>query len=67
MRTRGSTVAVHQLLVIDAPHFYAGAIYDERNIVVRAAPIIKWSVGKSVAEVIAYCQRKRWKHYGPLA
>jgi|KBSMisStandDraft_5_1062788.scaffolds.fasta_scaffold211567_2 hypothetical protein len=48
------------MIVINAPHFYA-AVIVENNRVVRAAPIVKWMIGKSVPDVLAYCMRKGWK------
>jgi len=45
--------------IVDAPHFYAAAVFDG-NTVRRAAPIIGYMGGMSLAYVRAYCMRKRW-------
>ncbi len=50
------------LLRITAPHYVAGAIvasYDhlEPGTVVRAAPILKWAIGRSVNVLLASCER----------
>lgn len=48
------------LLVVDAPHFYAGLILRNGRCV-RAAPILQWAVGKSAIELAEYFVRKRWR------
>lgn len=45
---------------IQAPHMTAGFI-AENNLIVEAAPIIRWTVGKTVLGVKEYALRKRWK------
>ena len=48
---------------VEAPHFVAAlstATYNGSEIVVKAAPIIKWAVGKTMTEFLRYCLRKRW-------
>lgn len=50
------------MMVIEAPHFYA-ALGVEDGVVVKAAPILHWAVGRSVEDVHAYCKKKRWKCY----
>lgn len=47
------------LIRILAPHFVAGLLHDGQR-VCRAAPILRWAVGKQVGVVQAYCQRKGW-------
>lgn len=48
------------LYQIKAPHLCAGAI--ERNgRFIHAAPILRWTVGKTLAEVQAYAKRKGWQ------
>ncbi len=53
------------LLIIDSGYFYAGAVYsyteDNRLICTRAAPIIKWLIGKEYEPLRAYFDRKGWK------
>lgn len=48
------------LAAIDAPHFYAGIVLED-DVVVRAAPIVKYMRGWTRDKVRAYCQRKGWK------
>ena len=48
------------LLHIDAPHFVAGVVTDDRGTVVRAAPILAYMVGWNARRLGAYCTRKRW-------
>lgn len=48
------------MVVVDAPHFYAAIIFDGL-IVVRAAPILSWTIGKKADYLSAYFQRKDWK------
>lgn len=51
-----------RLLRVEAPHFVAGAIYaGDPWQCVRAAPIIRWMVGKPPRETRAYLDRKGWK------
>jgi hypothetical protein len=47
-----------KLVRVVAPHFVAG--FETDGVVRRAAPIIKYLVGKSDDEVRAYIKRKRW-------
>ncbi len=44
---------------VTAPHFCAGLIVDGEK-VVRAAPILGWTVGKSRDELRRYFARKKW-------
>lgn len=49
------------MVVVDAfPDFYAAIIF-EGDVVVRAAPILRWTMGKKAAYLSAYFQRKGWK------
>ena len=48
------------MIVIDAPHFYA-AVGVRDGVVVKAAPIVAWTIGKSVSKVLAYCRQKGWR------
>ena len=47
-------------IMIDAPRFCAGAVYDEdQDKVVRCAPILRRDLmGMSMKEVTAWCMRK---------
>ena len=54
------TTPAGNLYQITAPHLCAGAI--ERNgRLIYAAPILRWTVGKTLAEVQAYAGRKGWR------
>jgi len=44
----------------DAGYFCAGIEVD-MNRVVKAAPILKWSINKSVDDVLRFAQAKGWK------
>jgi hypothetical protein len=51
------------LLQITAPApkpFCAGLVLDDSYTVVDAAPILKWTKGKYVNDILHYCQRKGW-------
>jgi hypothetical protein len=48
-----------KLVRVVAPHFVAG--FETDGIVRRAAPIIKYMVGKTNDEARAYIQKKGWK------
>lgn len=50
------------LVHVDAPHFSAGVILHGDR-VVRAAPILKWSMGWSRERLSAYCKRKGWRAF----
>lgn len=49
------------LLRVVAPHFVAGAIW-ENNQCIAAAPILKWMIGKSPGYVRDYLKRKKWTY-----
>lgn len=48
------------LVQVDAPHFCAGIILED-DVVVRAAPILKWAVGWQRNDLRRYFERKQWK------
>ena len=49
------------MLIIDAPHMYCAAIIDpKQDVIIRAAPIIKYMHGWTVERVEAYCASKGW-------
>ena len=48
------------ILLIDAPHFYAGAIVVKERIT-EAAPIINYMIGWKITQVYSYCAEKKWK------
>jgi hypothetical protein len=57
---------MERLLVVDAPHFYAGAVWkrigDAWQCTAEVAPILKWMRGKSAQEVGEYLKRKGWAY-----
>lgn len=48
------------MVIVDAPHFYAAIIFDGMT-VVRAAPILAWTIGKEAQYLATYFARKGWK------
>lgn len=44
------------LLRVEAPHFVAGVVLGE-----RAAPIVRYMVRWTEAQIRDYCARRRWK------
>lgn len=48
------------LVVIDAPHFYAGVVFRD-GMVVRSADIVKYMKGWSLEQVKSYCEKKNWR------
>lgn len=48
------------MIHITAPHFCAGAVIINGRIV-RAAPILGWTHGKSVQQGEAWCRRKGYE------
>jgi hypothetical protein len=58
---------IRNLYRIEAPHFVAGVETELRNgreRVVRAAPIIGWSIGMTALELVSLAIRKGWKVEG---
>jgi hypothetical protein len=55
------------LVIVDAPHFYASLTIGRRRpmetvVVLEAAPILRWSLGKTWLDVLGYFERRGWKH-----
>lgn len=48
------------LVRVISPYFVAGIVLQD-DIVVRAAPILGWAIGKQRASVSAIFARKGWK------
>lgn len=48
------------LYQIYAKHFTAGCIVRNKK-VTKAAPIIKWTIGKYIADIKLYCVKKGYK------
>lgn len=52
---------MNDLLVhIDAPHYCAGMV-ARNGVVIRAADIIKWTIGKDLDFCLSYFHRKNFK------
>ena len=49
------------LWFVDLPHFCCGIETDPSGRVVVAAPIMKWALGKNLAEVRKWVAKKRGK------
>lgn len=47
------------LAQITAPHFSAGLLF-EGAVCTRAAPILRWAIGRNWRSIEAYCQRRHW-------
>ena len=48
------------IAMVTAP-FYCSAVIIRDGVVVEAAPILRWAVGKPWPEVESYCQRKKYQ------
>lgn len=48
------------MIRITTNYFCAGAIIENGEIV-KAAPILQWMVGRKVAYIKAYCDRRKWE------
>lgn len=50
------------LLRVEAPHMVAGVVVDpETGLVVHAADILHWMVGKPQIILRNYCKKRGWK------
>lgn len=49
-----------KLIQISSSYFVAGIIF-KNNIVIKAAPIVKWMIGKNIDYIKQYCLSKHWK------
>lgn len=50
---------MEKLIIIEAPHFFAGAFVRDGK-VYNAAPIIRWMIGKDMDYIKSYCDKKNW-------
>jgi len=48
------------LYQVTSDYFCAGLV-TENNIVIKAAPIIAWMVGKILNNILPYIEKKQWK------
>lgn len=46
-------------IAITAPNFSAGLTIENERCV-AAPPVMRWTVGKPVAEILRYCRRQGW-------
>lgn len=49
------------LVRVVAPHFVAGLIVGEDGRCCEAAPILRWAIGKTRADLSAYFRAKGWQ------
>lgn len=54
---------MNKLISVTAPHFSAAVIVNESGIVIEAAPILGWTLGKTEGEVLNYWSRKGYSTY----
>jgi hypothetical protein len=61
---------MEKLIRIEAPHFVAGIVIDWKNMVVDAAPILKWMIGREVNDCLQLFWKERlsgdFSHHAPL-
>jgi len=50
---------IERLYRVEAPHFCAGLVVSA-GLVVAAAPILHWTMGKQWVEVLSYTETKGW-------
>jgi hypothetical protein len=48
------------LVAVDAPHFYAGIVLRD-DVVIDAAPILRWTLGKRREMLRDYFAQKGWR------
>lgn len=51
----------YRLVRITAPHFCAGVEIDDKDKVVKFAPILKWTKGRTLWWLERYCKKKKWE------
>jgi hypothetical protein len=49
-----------QLWQVVASYFTAGILCNSSEVIEKAAPILAWSKGKTLAFLKEYCLRKKW-------
>ncbi|HEY2534698.1 MAG TPA: hypothetical protein VGJ20_43455 [Xanthobacteraceae bacterium] len=52
---------MEKLIRIEAPHFVAGIVIDRKNMVVDAAPILKWMIGRDVHDCLSYFEKQGYR------
>jgi hypothetical protein len=53
-----------KVYTINAPHFNAGIMVDDKFTVVQAAPIIRYMIGWDLGDVMEYCEKRKWDFQG---
>lgn len=48
------------LYVISTSYFYCGILTSSKDIVVKAAPIVKYMVGWKISRVYSYCKKRKF-------
>ena len=51
---------MERLVQISSSYFVAGVVF-KNNIAIKAAPIIKWMIGKDITYIKMHCLSKHWK------
>jgi hypothetical protein len=51
---------MQELVAIKAPHFYAGVVVRD-GMIVEAAPIVRYMIGKSYDWLTLYVETKGWQ------
>jgi hypothetical protein len=49
-----------RILTIDAPHFNAGIVVNDNELVIKAAPIVNYMLLWSLSRVRLYVAKKGW-------
>ena len=49
------------LVQVKAPHFTAGMVLGKTKII-NAAPILRWTIGKTMKDLSRYFKRKHWEY-----
>ena len=58
-RTNTNEFTVGRMIWINATYFVAGVIVDSQDIVLEAAPIISWSVGKPYGKILDFLRGRK--------
>lgn len=47
-------MAENRIFAVDTGYAYFGLVVDDQSIVVDAAPIAKWAIGKDIAKILQW-------------
>lgn len=54
---------IYNLSQITTPYYCAGILWNENDRVIKkAAPILQWSVGKTIDYLQMWCKKKKYKY-----